>query len=348
MGRRRSFILGCAVRVTAFIVYFFAHHFLIFVIAECIDGIGTTLCNGAIDAWGVDALDAAGFAGIKDRLFSRISQLTNFGFMAAATIGAYVADINIALPWLLGAAGYTMAGVAAVYLMREDHREEADRAGALRIKLGGLLGHVARRVVTGLRQGFHSRTVLMLSSASALMFAAWAPYWLEWPQLFNDRYGVGIWIVGWFYCLFTVARMLGAEMVARMGIEAADRGAWLAAMIVGASLLLFAGGAMAHRPTIALVSLFVMNLSAGAMEPLSHSWFNEHIEAEDRATLLSFSSTFSTMGGSLGLLAGGRVADVFGIPAAWEMGALILLAAAPCYWAIRHAHAPVVAAPAAS
>jgi MFS family permease len=347
MGRRRSFILGCAVRVGAFMVYFFAHHFLVFVIAECIDGIGTTLCNGAIDAWGVDALDAAGFAGVKDRLFSRISQLTNFGFMSAATIGAYVADINIALPWLLGAAGYTMAGVAAVYLMREDHRDEARRDGALPIKLGGLFGHVARRVVTGLRQGFRSRTVLMLSSASALMFAAWAPYWLEWPQLFNDRYGVGIWIVGWLYCLFTVARMLGAEMVARMGIEAADRGAWLAAMIVGASLLLFAGGAMAHRPTIALVSLFVMNLSAGAMEPLSHSWFNEHIEAEDRATLLSFSSTFSTMGGSLGLLAGGRVADVFGIPAAWEMGALILLAAAPCYWAIRHARAPVVAAPAA-
>jgi len=92
MGRRRSFVLGCATRVAAFTVYFFAHHFLVFVIAECIDGIGTTFCNGAIDAWGVDALDAAGFHGIKDRLFSRISQLTNFGFMGAAIIGAYVAD----------------------------------------------------------------------------------------------------------------------------------------------------------------------------------------------------------------------------------------------------------------
>jgi len=101
MGRRRSFVLGCATRVAAFITYFFAHHFLAFVVAEGIDGIGTTLCNGAIDAWGVDALDAAGFAGIKDRLFSRISQLTNFGFMAAAIIGAYVADFDIALPWML-------------------------------------------------------------------------------------------------------------------------------------------------------------------------------------------------------------------------------------------------------
>ena len=39
-------------------------------------------------------------------------------------------------------------------------------------------------------------------------------------------------------------------------IEARDRGTWLAAMIFGASALLFVGGAMAHRPTIALVSLF--------------------------------------------------------------------------------------------
>lgn len=351
MGRRRSFILGCATRVTAFLVYFFAHHFLVFVIAECIDGIGTTLCNGAIDAWGVDALDAAGFAGGKDRLFSRISQLTDFGFMGAAIIGAYVADINIALPWLLGAAGYTMAGLGAIYLMREnhweEHRDEARGAGAVRIKLGGLFAHLAARVVTGLRYGFRSRTVLMLSTASALMFAAWAPYWLEWPQVFNDRYGVGIWIVGWLYCLFTVARMIGAEMVARMAIEAAERGARLAAMVVGTSLLLFVSGAMAHRPTIALVSLFVMNISAGAMQPLSQSWFNEHIEAGDRATLLSFISTFSTMGASLGLLTAGRVADAFGIPAAWEMGALILLAAAPCYWAIRQASAPVAVAPSA-
>jgi len=68
-------------------------------------------------------------------------------------------------------------------------------------------------------------------------------------------------------------------------------------MIFSASALLFVVGAMAHRPTIALDSLFAMNLSTGAMQPLSQSWFNEHVEADDRATLLSFNSTFSTMGG---------------------------------------------------
>jgi MFS family permease len=342
MGRRRSFMLGCAVRTSAFLIYFFAHRYAVFLLAESIDGIGSTFCNGAIDAWGVDALDAAGFAGLKDRLFSRITQLTNLGFMGAAILGAYVADIDIAYPWLLGAAGYLLAAMAAAYLMREEHAHIA------RVDMRAIPAAVARRVMLGLRRGLHSRPVLLLSSASALTFAAWAPYWLEWPQLFNDRYAVGIWIVGWLYTLFTLARLAGAEAVVRIGAAASQRGARMAGLVAAASALLFAAGALAHRPNLALVSLLVMNVCAGAMQPLTQSWFNEQVGSDERATLLSFSSTFATMGGSLGLLLAGRVADAYGIPAAWKMCALILLAAAPCYWTIRKASAPALIAPAAS
>jgi MFS family permease len=88
LGRRRAFVLGAALRVCAFLLYFTAHHYLVFLIAESIDGIGTTFGNGAIDAWGVDALDDAGYAGLKDGLFSRISQLTTVGFMISSLGGA--------------------------------------------------------------------------------------------------------------------------------------------------------------------------------------------------------------------------------------------------------------------
>lgn len=342
LGRRRSFILGCALRTGAFLIYFFAHRYAVFVVAECIDGLGTTFCNGAIDAWGVDALDAAGFAGLKDRLFSRITQLMNLGFMGAAVVGAYVADIDIAYPWLLGAAGYVLAAIAAAYLMREE------RVAAAHVNFRAIPAKVAERVVLGLRRGFRNRAVLMLSSASALTFAAWAPYWLEWPQLFNDRYSVGIWIVGWLFTLFTLARLVGAEAVARVGGSSSGRGGRMVALVAIASTLLFAGGALAGRPNLALMSLLVMNLCTGALQPLAQSWLNEHVESEERATLLSFNSTFSTMGGSLGLLLAGGVADAWGIPATWKLCALILLAAAPCYWAIRRESAPAALAPAVS
>src|SRR5580693_7260385 len=53
LGRRRAFILGCMLRSVAFLVYFLAHRYPLFLLGESIDGVGTTFCNGAIDAWGV-------------------------------------------------------------------------------------------------------------------------------------------------------------------------------------------------------------------------------------------------------------------------------------------------------
>jgi MFS family permease len=191
LGRRRSFVLGCMIRLLAFMVYFFAHAYTVFLVAEAIDGIGTTFCNGAIDAWGVDALDDAGFAGVKDRLFSRISQFMNIGFMTSALIGTYIADINIAWPWLMSAAGYGISAIVGSVLMGE-------RAGQhVQIQLAKIPAQVVDRVVSGFRHGFRSRTILMLSLANGIFFAASAPYWLEWPQYVNDSYGLGIWVVGW-------------------------------------------------------------------------------------------------------------------------------------------------------
>src|SRR5438270_2307280 len=153
LGRRRSFMLGCALRTAAFIVYFFAYQYPMFLLGETIDGVGTTFCNGAIDAWGVDALDEAGFQGIKDRLFSRISQFSNIGFMASAVIGAYVGGHNIAWPWLLGAAGYGTAGAVGAALMSDVRRKQTH------IDLGGIAAQIGQRIREGLRTGFRRRSV---------------------------------------------------------------------------------------------------------------------------------------------------------------------------------------------
>ena len=68
---------------------------------------------------------------------------------------------------------------------------------------------------------------------------------------------------------------------------------------------------------------------------LTQTWFNEQIESNNRATLLSFRSTFDTMGGAAGLLFAGRIADTAGIPFEWQIAGLISVCAAPLYWAIK-------------
>jgi MFS family permease len=334
LGRRRSFMLGCSLRTVAFIVYFFAYRYPMFLLGETIDGFGTTFCNGAIDAWGVDALDQAGFQGLKDRLFSRISQLTNVGYMTSAVIGAYVAGRNIAWPWLLGAAGYSVAGTVGALLMSDGSRKETP------LDLAGMVAEVGQRISNGLRAGFGRRSVLLLSLAYGVLFAAWSPYWLEWPQFFNDTYAIGIWIVGWLYSLFTIARMAGAEAMIRIGGNENIRPQRLSILAAGSAALMFSAGAVGHRPSMVLPILAALNFCWGSLMPLEQSWFNEQLGAAERATLLSFNTTFATLGGSIGLLAGGVIADRAGIQATWQFGGLLSLAVVPCYLALRTRREP--------
>ena len=53
-------------------------------------------------------------------------------------IGAYVADINIAWPWLVGAAGYVMSAIVGVCLMTD----EKPRASG--VDLAGLPRQIVR------------------------------------------------------------------------------------------------------------------------------------------------------------------------------------------------------------
>ena len=329
LGRRRSYVLGASLRVCAFLLYFTAHHYYVFLIAESIDGIGTTFGNGAIDAWGVDALDAAGYDGLKDRLFSRISQLTTIGFMGSAMIGAYVGNIDIAWPWLLGASGYIVSGTVGAMLMHDE------RPRSTTVNVAAIPRQIAANVGEGIRAGLGAHTVLMLSVAGAVTFAAWAPYWMEWPVMFNQSLGVGVWIVGWIYCALSAARLVGAEISARTRGDESQRRARVSMLVIGASVMLFMAGLFGGRPLVSIAMLLVMNLFTGAMMPLVQSWFNEQIEAGNRATLLSFNSTFQTMGGAMGLLFAGRIVDTAGIPFEWQIAGLISVCAAPVYWATR-------------
>jgi MFS family permease len=328
LGRRRSFIIGCLLRGVGFALYFVSHSYVLFLVAEAVDAIGTTFCNGAVDAWGVDALDEAGFEGTKHGLFSRISQLSSLGFMVSALAGAYVGSVDIAWPWLLGAAGFVLCALAGT-LLHEGPR------------LAAGLGHRALRsavrtqIGSGLRQGLAIRSVRLLSVAEAIVLGAMAPYWVEWPLLFKDGYGAGVWVVGWIYCVLAIGRMVGVEIAARMFVGPSERPRLLASLTAATGLALTGAGFLASHPNQALVLLVLMNAFQGAREPLAQAWFNEEVEADTRATLLSFRNMMSTAGGAIGLLVGGYVADLWGIPFAWKMAGVLCLLSVPCYLALR-------------
>jgi MFS family permease len=334
LSRRTAFMLGCVLRTFSFALYFFAHHYLLFLVAESIDAVGTTFGNGAIDAWAVDALDAAGFTGLKDRIFSRTSQLTTTGWLLSAMVGSYVASFDLAWPWILGSAGYLTSLLVGAALMRGGQGR-----GAMAPALRSLVGEIGSRTRSGLREGFRSRPVLLLALAGAVQVGAWAPYFMEWPQYFHENLGVAIWMIGWLYCFFSAGRLAGAELIARYQPLRTSRASLMTLLALGTGSMLL-GAALVSSLRMTLAMLFVMNLCSGAMQPLSQAWINEHLQARNRATLLSFQSTFATFGGAVGLLLCGWIADRHGLLAGWAVAGVIGLCPAVFYWMLRSEKVP--------
>ncbi|MGH8336662.1 MAG: MFS transporter, partial [Gammaproteobacteria bacterium] len=109
----------------------------------------------------------------------------------------------------------------------------------------------------------------------------------------------------------------------------------LTAITVTLGCMLIAAGLGSRHIWLVTAALFGLNLCFGAVMPLMQTWFNESIPADERATMLSFNSTFSTIGGSLGLLLGGAVADWGGFGSAWILAGAISLLAAACFHPLR-------------
>jgi MFS family permease len=329
IGRRVSVVLGCLLHAAAFMLYFYSYHYWHFIVAEIIDGVATTFGNGAIDAWAVDALDAAGFEGAKDRIFSRVAQIFRVGAMTGALMGAYIARIDLATPFLFGALAWIVAG--AVGLMLMDGRAHA----AAKFSMNTTIAEVGHRIVDGTRIGFSTRTVRLLAIASMIGTAAWAPYWSEWQPYFHARLGSGIEVIGWIFVCFSLAQILGAQMVSWMPWAWERRADYLTITAAISGALLLGGGLAAGRPGLAFAIFMIAQFTAAASGPVYQSWFNEQIEGDHRATLLSFGSTFATFGATAGLPVQGLLVDAAGVGVAWQAAGLLAMLEVPVYFALR-------------
>jgi MFS family permease len=329
IGRRISVVLGCALHAAAFILYFYSYHYWHFIAAEITDGIATTFGNGAIDAWAVDALDAAGFEGAKDRIFSRVAQIFRVGAIAGALVGAYASRVDLAIPFLLGAIAWIVAGVVGLILMDGPVRTTKQ------FSLRAAFAEVGRRTSAGTRAGFSTRAVFLLALAELISAAAWFPFWSEWQPYFLAHVGSRVEVIGWIFCLFSIAQIAGAEVVSRMRWARDDRALYMTWNVAISSAVFLAGGLAVGRVGLAFAMFMLAQFLGGASGPVYQSWFNEQIEGDHRATLLSFGTTFATFGATAGLPVQGLILDKLGPGPAWQFAGILAMLQVPVFLALR-------------
>lgn len=318
-GRKVSFLLSCGIRALAFSYYFYADTFAEFLLAEFVDGIGTTLATGALDAWAVDGIRAEGDLRPKDKMFARSHLLARVPMIAAGLISGYVAEGGLEWPFALGAALFVLTAATGAWFMQDDRAAvAAARGGQPR---SGILATMAQ----GWAEVRVDPTLRWLCLLTAVISFAALPTWHYWSPRMQDLSGSGTSLIGWVFAAINLSAMAGSLIAVRA--QSWPR-RWLlavATMIRGVTLG-FAATASSFAP--ALSGFLFFEFGFALSEPLFMSWTSERSSSARRATVLSLRSMAFTLGGSVGLVCLGFVARAHGISTAWLCSAAILVVAA--------------------
>src|SRR6516162_8905849 len=104
-GRRVSFLLSVAVLAVATLLYVGIAHVgggvAAFAAASVLMALGFTFYSGAMEAWLVDALAAAGYRGMLDPAFARGQQVTGVAMVVGTIGGGLLGQIDLSIPYVV-------------------------------------------------------------------------------------------------------------------------------------------------------------------------------------------------------------------------------------------------------
>jgi MFS family permease len=333
LGRRASFLLSTAVLAVTTLGYVGLAQMdagvIAFSVVSVFMGLGFTFYSGATESWVVDALAASGFDDELDHVFARSQMVTGLGMLVGTVGGGLLGSVDLAIPFVARALLLVVVFAFAFVTMHDRGFEPS------RLTLRTARGEMARVGRNSISFGWNQPGLRLLMLAGFVQtgfiywgFYAWQPYFLD----LLDRDAV--WVAGVVSALISLSTMAGNGLVEWFTRYCGHRTTLLAwgagAMAVGAVLV-----GLADTFWLALPALLLVTGSLGVSMPVRQSYFHHVIPSEQRATVISFDSMVSGVGGATGQVGLGRLAQDQSISAGYLVGGLAAGLALPLVWGVR-------------
>lgn len=316
-GRKKSFIIACALMCMSMFMYGSSHTFLMFVLAEILAAVGSTFRSGAFQAWFVDSMKHIGYEGEFTKIFARENLYKQIGGAFGAVGGAYLATINPQLTWYIGGTFMAITTIIAYVIMKEEYFKKT--------KISWKQGFVSMKntAVISIHYGMNHKPVRFILIITAIQIFAVQALNMYWQPFFGNLH-VKTSNFGYIYVGVNISIALGALIISRLQIVGKEKSMILWTQIwVGACALVAAtvGGL-----PIAIVFYLLHEVGRGTWQPLIDGYLQKRIPSDERATITSFCATAPHIGGAIGLLVSGGIAQMFGINVAWIVsGATLIL-----------------------
>ena len=315
-GRKKSFVIACAIMCASMFVYGLSHTFAGFITAEMMCAIAITFRTGAFKAWLVDSLKYHGYTGELNGIFGRNNLIVQVSGGAGAIIGSYLYSVNPALPWFVGGTSMAVTTVTALIVMKEDYFER--KAFSWKKAYASMKEVTVKSVRYGLDDKA-VRFILLATGIQVFSFQALNMYW----QPFFQGHGVNPKHLGFIFAGVMGMAATGAWIASRLKTDGKEKRMIFAAQIIS-GIMAMAIPFVFAVPAMVLFYL-LHEIPRGAIDPLMDSYLQKRIPSSERATISSFCATAPEISGAIGLLASGAIAQCFGIATAWVLSGLALV-----------------------
>ena len=333
LGRRVSFLLSVTVLAATTLLYVGLAEVeagvVPFAIVSVGIGLGYTFYSGAMEAWLVDALHATGYRGLLDRVFARGQQVTGAAMLVGTVGGGLLGQIDLSLPYVVRTV-LLLAVFGVAYVVMHDLGFEPRHVSA-----GELPGEIARNAKSGVEFGWrqHNLRLLILASAVQMGFFGWAFYASQ-PYLLELLESDAIWISGLVAAAIALS-MMGGNQVVTFASRYCGRRTTL--LLGGAAIQTVAAVAigLASSFWVALAMLLLVTASMGVISPVRSAYLHQVVPSEQRATVVSFDSMVSSVGGVGGQVGLGALGEARSVGSAFVVGGLATAAALPLFARLR-------------
>ncbi len=315
-GRRYSLLWGCLLFVPSNLIYYFSKSFGGFICAEICGALAVTFMSGALDAWLKDSLDYHGFQGNLAEVFSKSEIVRNAMIIGGSLTGSYIAQFNLAIPWLLAACGALLSALYLRFFFQEQYfcRKNLTWAtGWQKIK-----SHLKESLSVPLG---NKLIILLISVDFGLILAYQAPnmFW----TIVLEKYLHNTFTIGKVWAFIPVVCLIGAYCGGKLSnIFSSKKIIGLNILVIGLCLLI---ASRAGSVYMVVIFFAAHECGRGMMGPVRRAYINKHLPAKERATILSFDSMISHLGAALGLLISGLIAKSYSIESAWLVSSILII-----------------------
>ncbi len=335
VGRRISLLLSFGTLFVATLLYvtiaWRGWGFGAFCAASVLIGLGYTFLSGALEAWLVDALKAAGHEGPLEPIFARGQTVFGVAMLIGSVSGGLLGQAHLYLPYLV------RAGIV-VPLFVVTWRSMVELGFTPRaLELRRVPAEMRRVFGEGMKRGVRHPVLrwMVWTTFVSTSFGIFGYY--SWQRYFLDLLGHElVWVSGLISAAFALSGIVGNRLVKRIAVRLPSRTGYLAVMISLQAAMIVACG-LAGSFAVAVGCYLVYAVVMGASTPVKQAYLNAHIPSEHRATLLSLDSFYGSIGGTIGQSGWGWYSRERTIAGAWVRAGVCLVLGVPFFLLARRA-----------